>query len=145
MVCAICFVTLVQLHHLAKFFFGKINRWMKSVTVDQKEFVESVAQFEAKCASIDHKSCTVCQRVSLSTEMDIKKNVCKLCSSENAHLKKNPHSLPVWVEKKTGKVHHEVPQELTGLRIGEQMLIQRVSLLVPIEFMKIWTDRKSVV
>ncbi len=44
--------------------------------------------------------------------------------------------MPTWKETSTGQVHYELPEQLTCLREGEKLLIQKASTYVPILFLK---------
>ena len=64
-------------------FFRKISGWIRTVTVNHQQFVDSVTLFETKSASINHESCDICHCISLSMEMDFKEtNIFKFCSEK---------------------------------------------------------------
>ena len=55
--------------------------------------------------------------------------------SKKAVSVSNPYNLPVWYDSQK-KIHYKLPKQLKDLRIGEQMMIQRLSLYVPIQYLR---------
>ena len=61
--------------------------------------------------------------------------MCQYCSKKKVSSDYTPYSLPVWFDD-CNQIHYELPEELIGLRIGEQMMIQKLSLYVPIQYLR---------
>ena len=61
--------------------------------------------------------------------------VCTFCQNKKNHLSSGSYSLPVWYDD-NNQVHYDLPVELQGLHIGEQMVIQKLSLYVPIQYLR---------
>ena len=90
--------------------------------------------FEKRCHSLKHSKCSVCHRVSLLLQVN-RSGVCNFCVRKKAHKVDSPFNLPIWRDLQ-GVVQYTLPKELIGLRIGEQMMIQRLSLYVPIQYLR---------
>ena len=94
----------------------------------------SILEFEKLCKSLLHVRCSVCRRVGISLRVSAA-GVCGFCVSKKSNSIQSPYSLPVWYDD-DGVCHYELPHELQDLRIGEQMVIQRLSLYVPIQYLR---------
>lgn len=93
--------------------------------------------FETKCDSMKHVTCICCHSTRLKSNMHIvtrgpNKGCCKKCAEYNDKdfcTKKG--FLPVWYDNQ-GRTRYDLPDVLSSLTIAEKMLIQRVSVLVPL-------------
>lgn len=97
-------------------------------------FINEVSAFEEKMEKVTHSWCKVCRQRRI--KMTVKGDTCIRCKSQKnrvlfCHENK---TLPTW--QKNGKVHYDVPNELSNLTIAEKMLIQRVSPLIPVIHIK---------
>ena len=97
-------------------------------------FETATSAFEAKCASIKHRKCDVCQIVTLQ---DIFKteNLCKSCARTNSWTANFTSVLPLWTNE-DGVLQYDVPEELSCLSEGEKLLIQQISVYVPLHHLK---------
>ena len=95
---------------------------------------ESVLEFEKLCKGVSHSRCIFCRRVGIMLNVS-SSGMCQFCSKKKVSSDYTPYSLPVWFDE-SGQVHYELPDELTGLRIGEQLMIQKLSLYVPIQYLR---------
>ena len=73
-------------------------------------FETATSAFEAKCASIKHRKCDVCQIVTLQ---DIFKteNLCKSCARTNSWTANFTSVLPLWTNE-DGVLQYDVPEQL---------------------------------
>jgi hypothetical protein len=99
----------------------------------QEKFDDSTKNFDKKCKEMSHKVCHSCKIVSLQ---DIFKtdNLCHSCASSNSWSVNFLNCLPLWSEVQDGKIvqHFKVPEVLSCLREGEKLLIQQISVYVPL-------------
>ena len=95
----------------------------------KEQYLVSTLDFEAQCKSLEHRKCSHCKIVSLQ---DIFKNdhVCASCFSSNSWTLNGDNILPVWRDH--SETHYHVPEELSSLREGEKLLIQQISVYVPL-------------
>ena len=63
------------------------------------------------------------------------KNICTKCQASQTKDNEMNRYLPIWIDK-TGEVHFELPEELKCLQEGEKLLIQQVSVYVPLLHLK---------
>ena len=95
--------------------------------------------FEGAMLRLMHRHCTRCHKVSLYGWPDDKKAVCARCAkqltteTERDEIIRN--AFPIWTDD-DGTIHYELPSELIGLTIAEQLLIQKASPLIPIMHIK---------
>ena len=94
------------------------------------KFEKSTSNFEAKCMTMVHKKCNACQIVSLQ-EIFQSDTCCKSCYGSSAWTKNFADMLPVWINDDEQTQLH-VPDELSCLREGERLLIQQISVYVPL-------------
>jgi hypothetical protein len=100
--------------------------------LDYKErFRKATMEFEAACSLIEHKKCDVCHIVSMQDIFHPTLNLCKKCIAGNHSLNDFDDVLPLWVDENNVKQYH-VPDVLSCLREGEKLLIQLVSVYVPL-------------
>ena len=117
--------------HIKEMFYG-------SSETDQRRIL-SMLEFDVKNAKIDWRTCGICRKTYLYTlGYNKKKNkkICVECSKakhgEAEHGKLlTGNYLPVWYDEE-GKVQYHVPLELQGLTLGEKLLIQKNSTLLPL-------------
>lgn len=95
---------------------------------------KAILEFETACANIKHQKCKICRRVGLHLGVN-KHDICQFCVRKKVGSINTPYNLPIWKDI-NGIIHYEVPEELKGLRIGEQMMIQKLSLYVPIQYLR---------
>ena len=93
----------------------------------------SILEFESFCRTICHQKCNICRHVGLFLDLN-KANICKFCIRKKADRIPDPYNLPVWYDS-NGVIQYHLPEELQDLRIGEQLIIQRLSLYVPIQYL----------
>ena len=96
-------------------------------------FEKATALFESKCKEFKHSRCEVCHSVSMNmkTKLISGIQVCMKCKAVDGHRNKHAVSLPTWVDL-NGIEQYLLPNELVGLREGEKLLLQRVSVYVPL-------------
>ena len=112
----------------------KFDAFRNSPYKEQKK-LEHFFQFEGCMFHVKHKSCKNCHQFQLSTTMQ-SKNRCSQCSSHEASKYSEENLVqPVWYDD-NGEVQYHVPDELSSLTVGEQLLIQLVSPYVPIHHIK---------
>jgi hypothetical protein len=108
----------------------------------QKELAVAYAH-EVRMFQLRHKQCIKCKGVSLIKEytkcrLGNNQHQCSSCtrlSMEDFWKLNTDGMLPVWYDDQD-VVQFHVPPELQGLRLGEQLLIQRLSCFVPIIHLK---------
>ena len=106
----------------------------------QMQIAQSL-HFEAEMNAVVMKSCTVCHTKSLGMNYNEKKDMCSKCCSIATKIKgsrdevlqyyQDKNLLPIWKDRQ-GKVHYTVPSQLSNLTLGEKLLIQKCSSIVPI-------------
>ena len=94
----------------------------------------SILDFESFCWTICHQKCNICRRVGLFLDLN-KANICKFCIQKKANSIPDLYNLPVWYDS-DGVIQYHLPDELRDLCIGEQMIIQRLSLYIPIQYLR---------
>jgi hypothetical protein len=108
----------------------------------QKELAVAYAH-EVEMFQIRHKQCIKCKGVSLVKEYIKYRSgtsqhhcsTCKRLGMDDFWKFNTDGILPVWYDDQ-GIVQFHVPPELQGLRLGEQLLIQRLSCFIPIVHLK---------
>jgi len=114
------------------------------VEYSEKKDIASAYAHEVRMNQLAHKRCYKCQGVSLVKEYHMVRNSddeayhcdeCRRHTIESFWKHGNDMLLPVWYDEH-GKVQFHVPDELKNLRLGEQLLIQRLSCFVPIVHIK---------
>ena len=98
----------------------------------KEKFINSTEAFDKLCSEIEHRRCNDCHIVSIQ---DIFKsnNICKRCAGKNAWT--NADMLPLWIDE-FGNDQFYVPEVLSCLREGEKLLIQQISVFVPLHHLK---------
>ena len=89
-------------------------------------------EFESQCSKIGHKKCPRCHSVAINLTL-WSDGCCNFCR----HIKTFEPAihLPTW-RNETGQCMFHVPSELSDLRDGEKLLIQKLSVYVPLEHLK---------
>ncbi len=90
-----------------------------------------------------HKRCSKCQAVSIVKEYILIRNQninyhcfqCRQMNIDNFWKMNSDMLLPVWFDD-NNEVQFNIPEELRCLRLGEQLLIQRLSCFIPIVHIK---------
>ena len=107
----------------------------------ETEKIQHILSFEAKMEKVHHKYCDSCRSVSIAMSVHTNKRTgktyCDNCKKNVLFWSRKtfPDWLPTWKDD-DGKTHFNLPDELIGLREGEKLLIQRLSLYVPMEHLK---------
>jgi len=99
-----------------------------------ESFVHESAMFQ-----LQHKQCSMCKSVSMWKDYSVVRNSigqfrcseCKQKEDDFFFKLGSNRLLPVWYDV-SGSVHYEQPDILSCLRFGEQLLIQRFSVFVPV-------------
>ena len=107
------------------------------LTTKEKQMqLEAVFRFEVSQYMVKNRRCNTCHGVFLGNQFDsINGHQCRSCSRVGNRFSIDNNVQPVWFNDR-GLVQWHVPEELQGLRIGEQMLIQRYSPYVPLVHIK---------
>ena len=101
-------------------------------------FDKAAKEFDVLCTTMEHMHCCYCHTVSLRYDVTKGKKVgdffiCEECTGRKKKIDES--SLPVWYSKEKVAQYH-VPIELSRLREGEKLLIQQVSVFVPLHHIK---------
>ena len=112
-------------------------------SIKQREQLASMLGHEVRMFQKRHKRCYKCQGVSIIKDYtklryESDKYQCSSCrnlSISSFWKSKHDMLLPVWYDD-NDNVQYHVPIELQNLRLGEQLLIQRLSCFVPIVHIK---------
>lgn len=94
------------------------------------KFESSTISFEDQCNRLSHKLCSGCHMISLQNIFKTD-DLCKSCFGKNEWTKKKTAMLPVWFDF-SGDTQYHVPYVLASLREGEKLLIQQISVYVPL-------------
>ena len=98
--------------------------------------LEATFRFEVTQYKVTNRRCSTCHGVYLNSQFDtLNGQQCRTCSKVGKRFSIDNNIQPIWYDDK-GMVQWHVPEELQGLRIGEQMLIQRYSPYVPLVHIK---------
>ena len=73
--------------------------------------------------------------VELGFDFVLTKIRCVSFVSKKAISVSDSYNLPVWYDSQK-TIYYELPEELKDLHIGEQMMIQRLSLYIPIQYLR---------
>lgn len=109
------------------------NKFQQSSEHDQREIL-SFLEFDCKNQGIHWFKCKICQSCVMLTKKQDKRTIqCKTCSKSrcNEKLLLDDNRLPIW-KCRDGKIHYNIPSELQGLSLGEKLLIQQYSTLLPL-------------
>jgi len=117
--------------------------YFDSSTMNRRKVLASIYGHEVRMFQKRHRKCYKCQGVSVIkdyTSLRYEKDVYQCLNCRNYSItsfwKSNSDMmLPVWYDD-DNNVHFDVPSELKNLRLGEQLLIQRLSCFVPIVHIK---------
>ena len=103
--------------------------------------MQVIKKFEKSVMRIKHNKCFGCLSVSLAMKVTMNKKTgktyCETCKKVKGiwNGKSHPDWLPSWNDEK-GNIHFDLPAELKDLREGEKLLIQRMSIYVPLEHLR---------
>ena len=106
-----------------------------------EEKTNCFSTFDESCSVLKHKKCVCCRSVSISLKgLPVSGvGVCQTCKpyKDKNYFLKN-HLLPVWYKNGDTKkeANFNIPQVLSCLTQAEKMLIQRVSLFLPLHHLK---------
>ena len=126
------------------FFFLPIDfSYFERSPMNLRKTLASMYAHEVRMFQKRHKKCYKCQGVSIVkeyTSLRYENNLsqcsnCRQLSMTSFWNYNSDMMLPVWYDD-NNNVHFEVPCELQNLRLGEQLLIQRLSCFVPIVHIK---------
>jgi hypothetical protein len=110
----------------------------ESQFLSQDEKSSVIEDFERQMQDVHHQHCKICHRTGLNLVMATnEQDVCSSCKTQGvstASLFKE-ELLPFWTDD-NGNIQCHVPNELSCLREGEKLLIQRVSPYVPLVHIK---------
>ena len=95
-----------------------------------EKFETSVKAFERRCSVMTHLHCHICNIVSLQ-DIFKKPGLCKSCAASSSWTDNYPGMLPLWMDKQN-VLQFCLPKELLCLREGEKLLIQQISVYVPL-------------
>ena len=107
-----------------------------------KNKLETFYRAECRMFRLEHMFCTNCHQRRLThmeyNQKNVKKGctMCESCRSDSIKYSASNNALPVWKDTLTGKIYYHIPDELKDLTIGEKMLIQKASPVVPLVHIK---------
>jgi hypothetical protein len=93
-------------------------------------FRTETEKFEIQCEALEHKHCTYCGIVSMQNIFR-KQGLCNICARKKSLSNMNANLQPSWTDVH-GIKQYDVPDELSCLREGEKLLIQQISVYVPL-------------
>ena len=108
---------------------------------EEVEKIKVVMDFEASASKIKFRKCFGCLSISLMLKVTMNKETgktyCDYCKGITGVWKGECHPdwLPTWTDEH-GNIQFRLPDELKGLREGEKLLIQRMSVYVPMEHLR---------
>jgi hypothetical protein len=100
-------------------------------------FEQSTKEFDDICAKIQHHRCSRCRTVSLDHDTGREIDgifMCSVCAGSSRN-KIEDNVFPVWYNE-DGVTQYTIPKELSCLTEGEKLLIQQVSVFVPLHHLK---------
>jgi hypothetical protein len=96
---------------------------------------EKILRFEQEMWMTDMVCCSVCNKTRLTNKrISLQDYICSSCKENKGKYTENNIMQPVWYLQ--GSAQYHIPKELSGLTIGEQLLIQIVAPYVPIVHIK---------
>ena len=111
-------------------------RPFRNASKDEQITLEATFRFEVSQYKVKNRRCKTCHGVFLDNQFDtVSGKQCRSCSKVGNRYSASNNVQPIWYDE-YGEVQWHVPDELKGLRIGEQMLIQRYSPYVPLVHIK---------
>ena len=112
-------------------------------SISDDELKDAFKQFDDANTKLCYQRCEVCHQVRLDWKLmrvnhgTIGLNCCTKCCTMNWEtIQFLQKTLPTWTDPKTKKMQYHVPPELANLREGEKLLIQRLSVYVPVHHLK---------
>lgn len=102
-------------------------------TPSQRQKLDIFYRFEGRMFRLQHKFCPNCHRVRLSMRMVM--GLCEACKKCVEKYGAANNILPTWKDE-FGNVRYDIPQELRDLRIGEKLILQKASPLIPVVHIK---------
>ena len=100
------------------------------------DYSSATLEFENQCKHIEHTRCIQCNRLSLMNQIRLSDHLCNDCiNSRKQSLAVTPDDLLITYQE-GNETKYDVPSELSTLRIGEKILIQMISVFVPIHHLK---------
>ena len=134
--------------------FDRINFNIRDEPMKLYEGYKNILAFERKMININLLHCPTCHGLSLNPKMK-NDGTCDDCSQEQKYHSRHKKGklafqdmkrfyldnemLPVWYETDDSNrqnPHYELPDELIGLSFAEQMLIQKLSVYIPVFHLK---------
>ena len=92
----------------------------------------AILEFERSMKNLSHGYCHNCREVSLNSGVNKEKNLCKKCRKKDAINYLEQNLQPVYYDGMKNPIYN-LPEEITGLRMAEVMLIQQASPYVPVQ------------
>lgn len=111
---------------------------VSETTSRRQEYIDlfrtATLEFGELCDEICYRRCDICQMVSMQNIFKCD-TLCKGCSNGSAWTRSPTELLPIWTND-AGLAQFHVPDELSCLREGEKLLIQQISVYVPLHHLK---------
>ena len=107
-----------------------------------RQKLDTFYRAECRMYRLQHMFCPNCHQRRLAPTEKIEKasrSGCIHCDSCKDNMIKYSHlnkAIPIWKDTLTGTIHYHVPEELQDLTLGEKMLIQKASPVVPLVHIK---------
>lgn len=117
-------------------FYSLLER-LESAYLTEQEKKNVFCEFEGKVDGIIHGHCKCCRMVGITVTVEGRSRKCNKCKSG----KRTPgyyldnRLLPIWYDSENNPMYH-VPEELSGLSVGEKLLIQLISPFIPVSHIK---------
>ena len=110
--------------------------YFRSLNQEEQESAEQIYRFEVSQYEKKNRRCSRCHGVYLNDHFNsLRGKVCMSCTKVSKKFSLDNSFHPVWYND-DGDVQWTVPEVLSCLRIGEQMLIQRYSPYAPLVHIK---------
>ena len=114
---------------------GSLHREsFRKLPYSEQKVLDELLRFEVRMMNVRHRTCQRCNCCSLVMKISSRGTICSKCHGNHDYSCENA-MIPLW-EDQFGMQQNKVPEELSSLSIGEKLLIQRVSPLVPIVHIK---------
>ena len=98
--------------------------------LNHETFKNSTIAFENLCSQMEHNHCENCNIVSMQNIFK-SSSECKNCANITMTKHRSVEGVPLWEDELKVPQYH-VPNELKCLREGEKLLIQQISMYVPL-------------
>ena len=111
--------------------------------ISPEQLKHAFKEFDNANAQLHYRRCEACHQVRLDWKLtrinhqiesiNCCRKCCKLSLTDIRFLQK---TLPTWIDPKTKKPQYHVPHQLAILREGEKLIIQRLSVYVPVHHLR---------